>query len=262
MPRNILVHNDSRYENTVLDVLPVCRVGKGVIFHGQRYPQEVYQGRFLMLSDLVKDDIVNFFRISDANKDGCLSREEVAMIMGQVKGSPPTAREVDKCFNALDIDKNGSVSEDEFCQVIMTWLHEVTDPHRKKRSSDEVIESPSLLSRKKSVSEIANFFRQFSPVDNFQEEQIIILTRSRTDTDMKFLQKEFETFPPDVKSERHKAIRSLIETSRNDIMKAVMSLDWSTVVRGVELVHQLLSVVELFHSSQDRRASRSHTTLI
>lgn len=205
-----------------------------------------------MISDTLKDDIVNFFRVSDTNKDGCLSREEVASVMAQIKGEQPTKKEVDVCFGAMDMDKNGFVSEVEFCHVIMNWLQDVSNPQRKRRATNDVIESPSILTRKKATSEIANFFKQFRPVDNFQEAQLLILTRSREIEDITFLQREYNAITREHKAEKYEEIRTILSQSKVDIIASIMALDWKAVMTGVAAVCSLLSIVELFHSSDDK----------
>jgi hypothetical protein len=207
-----------------------------------------------MISDTLKDDIINFFRVSDTNKDGWLSRDEVGSVMARIKGEDPTKHEIDVCFAAMDTDQNGSVSEEEFCNVMMNWLQEVSKPQRKRRATYDIMESPSALTRKKAVSEIANFFKQFCPVDNFQKEQMLILARNRDTEDVTFLQREYGAMSTELKAEKYEEIRTILTSNRTDIISSMMALDWKAVMTGVAAVSRLLSVVELFHSSQDKYA--------
>lgn len=59
------------------------------------------------------------FKQIDENGDGQLSKEEILKGYQEATGIPITPEEVDKMFDEIDIDKNGTIDYTEFVMATM-----------------------------------------------------------------------------------------------------------------------------------------------
>lgn len=207
-----------------------------------------------MESDLTTEEIANLFRAADEDGSGFLSPTEIASIMTQLNGGvTPSEQDVASCLNAMDSNNDGEISEEEFLNAMRTWLDMVKVPTasgKLKRQLDT--ESSPAFSRKKTLNDMANFFRQFSTVPNFHAEQNRILSSRRKEIDMTAIHREYAMPSPEEKAAAYESIKVILEQGKREIVRELHSLDWGVVLEGVGKVNALLSVVEMFQSEDER----------
>jgi hypothetical protein len=202
-----------------------------------------------MESQLTVEEIANLFRAADEDGSGFLSPLEIASIMTQLNGGvTPSEGEVASCLRAMDSNEDGQISEEEFLNAMLTWLKMVKTPGKRQL---DAAESP-VFSRKKTLNDMANFFRQFSTIPNFAAEQNRILTSRRKEIDMAAVHREYAMPTADEKAEAYESIKAILADGKVEIMKEIHSLDWNVVLVGVAKVNALLSVVEMFQSPDER----------
>lgn len=204
-----------------------------------------------MSIQLTLQEISNLFHIADQDKNGSLSRDEIAAIITQVKSTPPTQEELNMCMSQMDKNGDGVVNEAEFIEVMSNWLGMVPpSPGQKKRGLEN---SPEMGgNRKHALSEMANFFRQFSPIVDFNTQQSKILSRQHQSFNRGEIRRDFVILTNEKKAEEHKKIVDIMTAGRQPIIDNLYSMDWMVVLHGVDKVHTLLSVVEIFSSSQEK----------
>jgi hypothetical protein len=206
-------------------------------------------GSIIMESQLTVEEIANLFRAADEDGSGFLSPLEIASIMTQLNGGvTPSEGEVASCLRAMDSNEDGQISEEEFLNAMLTWLKMVKTPGKRQL---DAAESP-VFSRKKTLNDMANFFRQFSTIPNFAAEQNRILTSRRKEIDMAAVHREYAMPTADEKAEAYESIKAILADGKVEIMKEIHSLDWNVVLVGVAKVNALLSVVEMFQSPDER----------
>jgi hypothetical protein len=202
-----------------------------------------------MQESQTREEILNLFQIADQDKNGKLSREEVGAIMTHLnKGVKPSIQEINTCVSAMDSNGDGVVSESEFLQAMMNWLQIVN------QSSLSLLSPPSSpgLSRRKTVSDLMNFFQQFAPIPNYQEEQKRILTRRKDSSDMNSISREYAKYTAEEKAAAYELIKRILFDGKELLIRELYSLDWDIVISAVQKVCALISIVELFPTPSSR----------
>lgn len=206
--------------------------------------------------DITLQEIHNLFRAADQDKNGYLSHDEIKAIMTQIKnGIPPNPDEVARCLHQMDTDGDGVVNEDEFVSSMAAWLglnrnQDSFEVSKKKRSPDNSPDAPTT--RKQAISEMTNFFRQFSPISDFSQQQSAILNRKSTEINIEFIRREYPVLSNEEKAIIHSNVTALLLGGRKTILEELFSIDWNVVFSAVVKVYELLYVVEAFNTSQER----------
>jgi hypothetical protein len=202
------------------------------------------------MSNFTVEEIANLFHLADEDKNGKLSRDEILKIMVQLKGGVrPSDDEINNCMATMDENGDGVISEQEFLHTMMTWLG-IVEQTTKKRQLDST--SSPIFNRKKTLKDMANFFLQFSPVTDFQEEQRKILRCRRIDLDMTAVQREYPIYSPEEKAKGYEMIKMVLLEGRDVILKSLFSLDWEVVLSGIVKVKNILLIVEFFPTSDQK----------
>ena len=210
-----------------------------------------------MQTNLTIEEIANLFNVTDEDHNGTLSFNEIATIMTTIKGERPTNEEIKRCFNQLDSNHDGVISEEEFLYAMTSWLEIVNQKSSssqsgsKKRSNDSGPGSPNF-NRKKTLTDMTNFFRQFSPIPDFQEEQRRILSQENRVFNLSSIHYEYQSFTVEEKSIKYEIIKRILSDGRDIILQEINSFDWNIVLNGVLKVQTILSIVELFSTSKER----------
>jgi hypothetical protein len=213
------------------------------------------------LVSITVEEIANLFSLADQDHNGKLSFEEIASIMTTIKGTRPADHEIQQCMRTMDSDGDGVINEQEFLHAMTSWLEivnkntQATNSNPKKRSHDT---SPLPVHRKKTISDMTNFFRQFSAIPNFEEEQRRILIRDHNSVNLTSIHREYLAFSPEDKLQRYELIKQILADGREVIVQEINSFDWSVVLSGINKVQTLLAIVELFPTPEERF---SHLTL-
>mmetsp|Transcript_21462 Transcript_21462/g.31124 ORF Transcript_21462/g.31124 Transcript_21462/m.31124 type:complete len:1202 (+) Transcript_21462:54-3659(+) len=197
------------------------------------------------------EEISNLFKVADSDKDGRLSMSEVSDIMTKINSNTrPSNVELLSCMNMMDFNGDGMISEEEFLDTMLKWLgmvHRSPDTVGMKRHNI----SPTY-SRKKVLTEMANFFRQFSPIPDFNEKQRRILSRQHGYVDMIAIHREYPSLSTDEKAATHEEIKGILLEGSQRLLDELYSLDWKTVMQGVCKVRTILSIVQLCHTSDEK----------
>ena len=213
-----------------------------------------------MESELTTEEIANLFRAADEDGSGFLSPDEISSIMTQLNGGvAPSEADVVACLRIMDTNQDGQISEEEFLEAMLTWLGMVKFPRSTSGKRPNDSDASPAFSRKKTLNDMANFFRQFSTVPNFAAEQNRILTSRRKEVDMTAVHREYALPSPEERAAAYEGIKSILSEGKAPIMQAIHSLDWGVVLEGIEKVKCLLSVVEMFPSEEDRYDMTCHT---
>jgi hypothetical protein len=206
--------------------------------------------------EITLQEISNLFSATDQDKNGTLSRDEICAIMTQIKnGIVPSNDELTSCFSIMDKNGDGVINEAEFTEAMVHWLGltpSAPNQGNKKRSLEM---SPDAVGRRKqAVLDMAGFFKHFSPVTDFNNQQNLILSRQRPPSiiSVTHILREYPTLSNNEKADIHKKIMSIINEGRVAIANELYSLDWNTVVIGATKVHDLLAIMEVFHSADER----------
>jgi hypothetical protein len=199
------------------------------------------------------EEIANLFHAVDQDKNGKLSFEEVADVMTQLKGGTrPIDEEIKLCMRSMDTNGDGVISEEEFLQAMLSWLELQGSTKKKgiKRSVEP--ESPETFDRKKTLTDMANFFRQFSTIPDFHEEQRRILSQARKRADMTGVQREYPSLSSEEQALTLQAIQGVLSEGREVLVREMFSLDWNIVLVGLNKIALLLSIVEVFPTADQR----------
>jgi hypothetical protein len=210
-----------------------------------------------MANDLTVEEIANLFKLADQDKNGKLSRDEIILIMKQLKdGKQPSDDEINNCMRTMDANGDGVISEQEFLHAMITWLGIVEQTTGQKRQFDG--SSPSSSShrhRKKTLQNMANFFLQFSPVSDYHDKQQRILHRQRHDDfDLTAVHREYGEYSIEVKLKMFEMIEKILFEGREVLLNELYSMDWQRVLSGIVKVNTLLSIVEVFPSPEEKYA--------
>lgn len=234
-----------------------------------------------MAQEFTIEEIANLFHITDEDKNGKLTRNEIINIMIQIKGGiKPTEEEINNCFLTMDINKDGEISEEEFLFTMIKWLNIISNndknylissnslSNNKKRTLDETdllnddhndnnnnnnhSNSNNIFNKKKTITNMANFFLQFAPVNDFYEEQKKILLKKRRNIDMTSVHREYPQYTSEQKAQLYQNIQEILLQGRDVILHEIYSLDWNIVLNGVMRVKTLLSIVEIFPTSNEK----------
>jgi hypothetical protein len=213
-------------------------------------------------SNIPIEEISNLFHAADADRNGILSYDELANIMTAISsGNRPPDHIIQQCYETMDINKNGEIDEQEFINVILNWLNkqsEAQQTHNKKRNNGQIMESlsPNLGQRKKIMTNITNFFRQFTPISNYEEEQKRILRNNPlSNLNLLTIHREYPQLPSQEKLEKYEMIKSILQNGREVLIQEINSFDWNVVVNGIQKVQFILSIVELFSTPEERSRS-------
>lgn len=220
----------------------------------QQKEKQKERKRKKMQTNITIEEIANLFYAADQDNNGSLSFDEIAIIMTTIKGGiRPSDDEIRRCMNAMDSNGDGSISEQEFLQAMISWLGIINNNsnNNKKRSLDTPHGSPTL-NRKKTVSDMTNFFRQFSPIPDFQEEQRRILLQESKGINLTSIHREYQYFTSEEKSVKYEIIKRILIDGRDIILQEINSYDWNIVLNGVLKVQSILSIVELFSTPEER----------
>lgn len=212
--------------------------------------------------------ISDLFQAADKDRNGNLSRDEIAGIMRQIKkGGLPTDAEVNMCMSMMDRDSDGVITKEEFTSAMAKWL--VGTPYNPctcnpfpfsadtnlqglSSASTADIASPSGKNRRRGVSDLAKFFKQFDTVSDFGAQQELILQRERPEIDHSVLLHEFPVVPKERKLEIHRGISAIVAAGKTCLLAELHSTDWNVVLGAVHKVRDLLSIVEVFHDPDER----------
>jgi hypothetical protein len=205
------------------------------------------------------EEITNLFHAADADHNGILSYDELASIMTAISsGNRPPDQVIQQCYEAMDVNKNGEIDEQEFTNVIVNWLNkqsEVQQSQNKKRNNGQVAESlsPNLRQRKKMMTNITNFFRQFTPILNYEEEQKRILRNNPlSNLNLLTIHREYLQYPSQEKLEKYEMIKTILQNGRDVLIQEINSFDWNVIITGIQKVQFILSIVELFSTPEER----------
>jgi hypothetical protein len=205
-----------------------------------------------MDSDATLQEISNLFDAADRDKNNTLSREEVASIMTQIKkGVRPSDDELAMCMKIMDKNNDGVINKEEFTTALCHWMG-LSSPVGRKARAHSLTSPVAPVTRKKAIDEMANFFRQFSPVADYGVQQQLILSRERPELNVSVIRYEFPVLPNERKVEVHKHLLALVAAGRPSILAELYSLDWNVVLLGVRKVKDLLSIVEVFHNEDEK----------
>ena len=189
--------------------------------------------------------ISNLFQAADRDHSGNLSRDEIVGIMQQIKkGMVPSNEEVNMCMALMDKDSDGVITKEEFTSAMAKWLG--LDERRGEFGS------PSAQSRKRAVSDLTKFFKQFDTVGDFNKQQELILQRERPEIDHAALLHEFPAYCKEEKLAFHRSVASIVAAGKTCLLAELHSVDWNVVLRAAHKVKDLLAVVEVFHDPDER----------
>jgi len=73
------------------------------------------------------EDLEKIFKQLDENGDGQLSKDEILKGYQEATGIPISEEEVDKMFEEIDLDKNGTIDYTEFVMATMSDKHTMTN---------------------------------------------------------------------------------------------------------------------------------------
>jgi hypothetical protein len=202
--------------------------------------------------DATVQEISNLFDIADRDRSDSLSREEVAAIMTQIKkGIRPSDDELQLCVVLMDKNNDGIISREEFIEALGHWL-EVDVKALAPTVRSKSVRSLGFADRQSTLNEMANFFRQFTPVKDYALQQKMILSREPDEHSSAAVTHEFPEMTKEMKAELHARLQDLIALGRLPIMAELHSLDWNVVLDGVNKVKELLSVAEVFHQPYEK----------
>ena len=114
------------------------------------------------------------------------------------------------------------------------------------------IGSPSVGSRKRAVSDLAKFFKQFDTLGDFSKQQEMILQRDRPEIDHSVLLHEFPMLSKECKLEYHRGVTSIVATGKTCLLAELYSPDWNIVLNAAKKVRDILGIVEVFHDADER----------
>lgn len=196
--------------------------------------------------------ISNLFDLADKDHNGNLSRSEIASIMQQIKrGIYPSEDEINMCMALIDKDSDGVVTKEEFTSAMAKWLG--LDKHSGSGGDKKPdIGSPSAHSRKRAVSDLAKFFKQFDTVGDFSKQQELILQRERPEIDHSALLHEFPSLTKEQKLEFHRGVAAIVSAGKTCLLAELYSNDWNLVLRATKKVREILLMVEVFHDPDER----------
>lgn len=236
----------------------------------------------MITTDFTLEEIVNLFCLADVDHSGTLTRDEITVIMTQLKdGNRPHDEEINNCMRIMDTNGDGVISKEEFIYTMITWLgivDKTTGKQTKYSTNHEVGRvtggggggggggdsqsandcngtSSNNFNRKKTIQDMANFFLQFSPIKDYHEEQKKILSRRRhytSDFDMIAVHREYSLYSPEQKVKMYDIVKAIMLEGRDVILHEIYSMDWSVVLQGIMKVKAILSIVELFPTSDEK----------
>ena len=149
----------------------------------QRSAQELQQEAEALKNTVSTEELEEFkrvFAIVDTDGSGTISLNELQQLMQNLrKGKPCTRAEVALVQEAIDADKNESITLDEFIQALTRWTASSKGIQRKnsggsspngkglrrRGSSGDVGDFANSRTREEIVADIAAFFNQFERVD-------------------------------------------------------------------------------------------------
>lgn len=206
-----------------------------------------------MQNNTTIEEIANLFYAADQDHSGNLSYDEIATIMTTIKGgNRPSDEEIRRCMNVMDSNGDGIISEQEFLQAMISWLGIVNNSNSKKKRTLDIGHGSPTLNKKKTISDMTNFFRQFSPIPDFQEEQRRILSKENKGINLASIHREYQNFTAEEKSVKHEIIKRILADGREIILQEINSYDWNVVLNGITKVQSILSIVELFSTPEER----------
>lgn len=192
--------------------------------------------------------IANLFELADRDHNGNLSRDEVAGVMRQIKkGVAPSEEEVNMCMSRMDKNSDGVITREEFTSAMANWLG--LEPEVSQKTD---IGSPSAQNRRRAVSDLAKFFKQFDTVTDFSKQQEVILQRERPELDQAALLHEYPVLSKEEKLEFHRKVASIVSSGKTCLLAELHSHDWNIVLHAASKVRDILSVVDVFHDADER----------
>eukprot|EP00026_Physarum_polycephalum_P001739 Phypoly_transcript_01741.p1 GENE.Phypoly_transcript_01741~~Phypoly_transcript_01741.p1 ORF type:complete len:1057 (+),score=244.85 Phypoly_transcript_01741:163-3171(+) len=160
----------------------------------------------------------------------------------------PSATELQQFMDLVDLDKSGTVSFSEFLTAITKWLGEDRE-HAKEDKKRKFVESERHTVHKK----IKGFFQQFQQSQQFDNIRKRMHNLGAVD-DVMDLDEDLHDQSSIDKIAFLTAFRSSLEADKESIILTLKAGHIDHLLPAVSKLHELLRILEIFHTPVQRRS--------